>query len=255
MRALEIRQVKFGPDHPFTADILRPLAAIYSEARKFEESEKYYKKSLEIRLKYGEMNGHVAGIYNGMAVMYMDQKKYGLAEECLKKAYNIRKVLLGPKHSRTGQTLKHLASLYEKVGKFQESLDCAQQALEITVAVFGKEHFHATGILLRLGRTYMAMKQYSEAEKYLTEGFVPTEKKFGDHLNTSDFLIEFGKLAHARKEGPTVYRPYLERAAKIRKQAFGEKNEQYLSIVRLLEQSTRIFSRRTIKSECQTIYW
>lgn len=47
------------------------------------------------------------------------------------KALAIREKQFGPEHSRVGQTLKHMITLYEMQEKWQEALNVGNRALDI----------------------------------------------------------------------------------------------------------------------------
>lgn len=59
------------------------------------------------------------------------------AEEYFKRALKIREEQLGPSHSRVGQTLKHMITLYEMQEKFKEAIECGTRALTISENIFG----------------------------------------------------------------------------------------------------------------------
>lgn len=50
---------------------------------------------------------------NRLGTLYIEQSRFGEAEACFQRALAIRIAKLGPNHSRVGQTLKHLLTLYE----------------------------------------------------------------------------------------------------------------------------------------------
>lgn len=47
------------------------------------------------------------------------------------KALAVREKQFGPEHSRVGQTLKHMITLYEMQEKWQEALNVGNRALDI----------------------------------------------------------------------------------------------------------------------------
>lgn len=65
------------------------------------------------------------------------QANFVKAEAYFKRALKIREEQLGPTHSRVGQTLKHMLTLYEMQEKFTEALESGTRALAISEKIFG----------------------------------------------------------------------------------------------------------------------
>jgi hypothetical protein len=66
------------------------------------------------------------------------------AEAYFKRALKIREEQLGPTHSRVGQTLKHMITLYEMQERFKDALECGSRALTISENIFGSGTRHDT---------------------------------------------------------------------------------------------------------------
>ena len=66
------------------------------------------------------------------------------AEAYFKRALKIREEQLGPTHSRVGQTLKHMITLYEMQERFKDALECGSRALTISENIFGSGTTHDT---------------------------------------------------------------------------------------------------------------
>jgi len=100
---------------------------------------------------------------------------------------------LGENHSRVGQTLKHMLSLYEEQGELQKAIDAGERALRITEHEFGLDDLNVAGILLRLGHVYVLGAKYQDAIKCFNRCLeISTTKNGEQHPFTADIYYELG---------------------------------------------------------------
>jgi actin len=102
----------------------------------------------------------VSHILNRLGSLWVEKKSaseeehranFVKAEAYFKRALKIREEQLGPTHSRVGQTLKHMLTLYEMQEKFTEALESGTRALAISEKIFGVDHLLVASILMRMG--------------------------------------------------------------------------------------------------------
>eukprot|EP01121_Diplochlamys_sp_Union-15-3_P021687 TRINITY_DN890_c0_g1_i4.p1 TRINITY_DN890_c0_g1~~TRINITY_DN890_c0_g1_i4.p1 ORF type:complete len:225 (-),score=41.59 TRINITY_DN890_c0_g1_i4:77-751(-) len=96
--------------------------------------------------------------------MYFERSQYLKAEEHFLKALKIRVDKLGEYHSRTGQTYKHMITLYQVQEKYKEAIECGNKALEIAQRVHGQQSTHVAGIMNRLGHLTLESSSHVNQE-------------------------------------------------------------------------------------------
>ena len=108
-----------------------------------------------------------------------------------------------------------------RVGNFKKAAECGIQALQNTKVAFGEDHFHVSGILLRLGVLQYSLNQPEEAKASFERALAIRVKKFGqNHSYVADVYQEIGKMKmkqHQRDEA----REAFEKALKIREKECG----------------------------------
>ncbi|MBI3774866.1 MAG: tetratricopeptide repeat protein, partial [Gammaproteobacteria bacterium] len=80
-RALALAQTAFGVDHPYTADSLNKLGAVYEYREDFERAKQHYQAALDIlEQHYGPVNLEVATALNNLANVNVMQGEYAAGE-------------------------------------------------------------------------------------------------------------------------------------------------------------------------------
>jgi tetratricopeptide (TPR) repeat protein len=83
------------------------------------------------------IHSHTARSLSKIATGEERKNNFVKAEEYFKRALKIREEQLGPTHSRVGQTLKHMITLYEMQERFKDAIECGSRALTISENIFG----------------------------------------------------------------------------------------------------------------------
>lgn len=147
----------------------------------------------------------MAQVLTRLGALYSELNRFTEAEEVFEKALQIRIEKLGPTHTRVGQTLKHMLTMYEEqgitlimrsiqalaitqfVGSTEKALKAGTRALEITEARLGPDDPNVSSILIRLGRVYMRSHQYKEAKGYFKRALKIVQNKLGpEHHYAAD---------------------------------------------------------------------
>ena len=129
-RAVAIREMAFGPDHPDVAWSLNTLALLYDNQARYAEAEQYYKQSLLIRERtLGPDHPNVAQSLNNLAGFYRDRGRYAEAEQLGKQALAIREKVLGPNHPDVALSLNNLAVLFDTQTRYADALAIVQRTI------------------------------------------------------------------------------------------------------------------------------
>lgn len=106
----------------------------------YEESEKYYVKSLKA-LERDQNQAGLIGVKNLYGILLLKRGKFEQARLELSDCVELKEKLLGTKnHPDYGASLNALASVLHHQSKYQECLDLYEQAKSIIEKSAGKQH-------------------------------------------------------------------------------------------------------------------
>jgi tetratricopeptide (TPR) repeat protein len=221
-RALKIREIIFGEEHPDTARGLHNLANVYLELGNYAEAEKLYQSALTIKEKtLGPQDTSTAQTLHYRGVLNYSLGKYAEAATFYQRALAIRERNLGKDHIVTAQTLHNLGALNYSLGKYAEAATFYQRALAIRESKLGKEHSATAYSLNNLGQLYQVQGKYVEAEDFLKRALFIRERKLGEeHPDTAKSLNNLGEF-YVSQENDAKAEPFLKRALDIRVKKFG----------------------------------
>jgi len=129
LRALKIRELKQGKNHPQVASCLDSLAWDYQREGRHSEAEPLFKRSLKIReLKLGKDDPDVASSLDRLAELYKTQGRYSEAEPLFKRSLAIRE-LNRDKDQLPAGFLVPLALLYQAQERYDEAEPMLKRAL------------------------------------------------------------------------------------------------------------------------------
>lgn len=111
----------FGPEDPKVASAARNLAMLYCLQGKHADAEPLLHRSLAIMEKADPEHIETSAILEQLAGLCEVQGRYAATELILQRSLAIRERSLGPDHPHVANVLKHLAVLYEKIGKKDEA--------------------------------------------------------------------------------------------------------------------------------------
>lgn len=111
----------FGPENPKVASAARNLAMLYYLQGKHADAEPLLHRSLAIMEKADPEHIETSAILEQLAGLCEVQGRYAATELILQRSLAIRERALGPDHPHVANVLKHMAVLYEKIGKKDEA--------------------------------------------------------------------------------------------------------------------------------------
>jgi CHAT domain-containing protein len=164
-------------DYTFFLDY---VAKLYVEAEQYEEAEKLYLETQEIRLTtLGNTHLDYATALDNLAMIYQANGLYNKAEPILLTAKEIREKNSSKFHPDYAQTLDNLAWVYEQLGLYEKAADFYWQAKEIREKTVGKRNIDYANTLHNLAELYAKQKNYTQAIKLYEDCLTLTYKLEG----------------------------------------------------------------------------
>ena len=233
--ALDIRRTLYdGQDNLELAKTLNSLGVCLVGQKNYQEGEQFMQESFEMRtrlLQHDKNHPAIAGSLNNLGWCFMLQQRYEDAEENIQKALKMMRIHYACEdHSSTATVLVNLARLKLHQGKYDISIEYAQQSIAMNKKCFGDvDNLMISKALNIIGRCYYEIsssprrRNLAEANRYLTDAVEMMKRIFGRGIYPSlaDTLVDLGKC-HFREEKYTEAKANFEEALKIRRDVNGE---------------------------------
>ncbi|MBF6596583.1 MAG: tetratricopeptide repeat protein, partial [Thermaceae bacterium] len=195
-KAVGVRTVLEGAEHPDVAESLNDLGAVYLYQGLYALAEPLLRRALLIKERtQGQEHPDVAVAINNVAMLCYYQKKYSEAEPLFQRALALWSRLQGPDHSNVARTINNLALLYFAQGKYAEAEPLFRQALASWERTQGQEHPDVGRTLNNLAKLYRDQGRHAEAEPLFQRARSIREKTLGpDHPDVAQTLSDLAKL-------------------------------------------------------------
>ncbi len=177
--ALEIAEsvdsTMIGKEHYY---LYNNLGIFYKESKKKEKAKFFYQKALKVSRILKSLRAEL-GIKINLGSVASEEKNY---EKALSYYFDVVKIAdsLGMKlHSSISRG--NMAFAYYNQGKYQKSLQCGNEGLEILDGIKSDPHYrpiYRTNLLHTLGVSTMELENFNLAHKYLQEG-IEIANKYG----------------------------------------------------------------------------
>ncbi|MGL5631876.1 MAG: tetratricopeptide repeat protein [Azovibrio sp.] len=138
LRALNIWEKKFGPDHSEVADILNKLGVFYGKQERYTEAEELHLQALARQEKIAASTREESAItlvsmsLNHLGDLYTHQERYAEAEARYLQNIELSEKIFGPDYPFSYVTLKRLANLYSKTNREKEAEVLSKKAEVLT---------------------------------------------------------------------------------------------------------------------------
>ncbi|OMJ82940.1 hypothetical protein SteCoe_16274 [Stentor coeruleus] len=153
-----------------TADIWYQAGVMYQKLCKYEKSEEFYKKCLEIREQIlPPLHTHLAIIYTSMGSLYFDKLDYIQSEKFHTKCLEIMEQTLPPFHPQLAGIYMGMGNLYTKKKDFIKSDKFYTKCLEIQKQTLPPLHPQLAALYLNMGNLYCDMINYMKSEEFYTK--------------------------------------------------------------------------------------
>ncbi|MDC3308989.1 tetratricopeptide repeat protein [Crocinitomicaceae bacterium] len=130
-----------------------------------------------------------------------DDKNKLLAQNCYERAIEINMKLFGRSHPKIARSYENLASYYQKIEGFDNSIKFLNSALEILTNVYGNKSVQLIGPLRNFAETLVKMGDANTALEKYEEALRISKNHFGlIHQTTAILFQDMGKLLHIFKD-------------------------------------------------------
>ena len=222
-RALAIREVRLGPDHPDTARTLNHLANVLLNLSDYDQALALNKRALAIReTRLGLDHPDTAESLNNLATLLRYRGDLDRARALHERAVAIYETRLGEDHPLTAWSLIDLALVLRDQGHLEDACALYEQALGIFERRLGPDHPDTAHCVSRLATALTEQGDLERAIAVHQRALAIREARLApDHPDIAHSLTNFGRTL-------TVYgdldraRPLLERALHIRETRLGE---------------------------------
>lgn len=130
-------------DKRMMANAYNAYALALKKSGNYSEAEKYYKKAIENRLKYGFMMSELSKDYHNYGELLLAQKKYAKAHEYLNKAYFQYLKYYGIYSTHTAMCLNSLTDYYYQTNNYSKALEFSQKAIISSTNGFNNNNIFA----------------------------------------------------------------------------------------------------------------
>jgi CHAT domain-containing protein/tetratricopeptide (TPR) repeat protein len=179
-RAVTMREVALGPEHPDFAASLDTLGTLYVGAGNYDLAISVYQRALALREQVlgAEHQDLVISLVN-VADAYFRTRSYSNAEHLYQRAKAISEKVPGAKDVTTCKVLLGLANLYMETAAYDLAEPLYERALALQVRVSGAESLGTARVLNDLGGMYRNMGAYAQAKNLYGRALDIYEKKAG----------------------------------------------------------------------------
>ena len=184
-RALSIALIVHPQDKDLIALIYNQLGDIYRALRDYSMALDSYTLSLKYDIN---MARHVdlSNIYYNIGYLYIDLNQYETARVYFQEAQVIQKASLPPEHPAHSLCERGLAIAYLKSGDYHQALLMSQHSLDCALHEVPLD-FYSVGTGYReLGRIFMTMGDYTQAESLYRKALQFYRKKSTNHINIAN---------------------------------------------------------------------
>jgi tetratricopeptide (TPR) repeat protein len=242
--AIAIVERNAGPDNVNLARILHYLANLYRKYGRYEEAEPLYRRQLAIAEKADPSEPDLGTALNEIGVFFDETDRYAEAEAAYRRALTVEEKRLGPDARGIGPDLRNLATLYLKLGRYEEAdalvtraLVNAEQPIALkktdnpAIATERRNADIITGLTLRADLN-VARGRYAEAESDYRRGLAlaATVRESSPGIASAVLIKELAEL-YLKQERYTEAEPLFQRVLGIEEKAFGSNNHWVVEIL------------------------
>lgn len=250
-RALSLREVMLGPNHPDVAEALHALGALEHARGDFARAEPLYQQALALRqVALGFMHCDVAQSLHDLGVLYHDWGKPALGETYLRRALEMRKTLLGPWHADVARSL-YYATLTNIVITHKQALPIYQEALQIAENALAPEHPDVAHFYNVVSSDYYMLGRYDLAEEPAQRALQIWDTALGpNHPLVGRALITLGNVYRELGDFKRAEPLYL-RSLQIRETTLGP---GHFLLARSLEQLGKLYWQQKRYHEAEPLF-
>ncbi len=171
-QALAADSAWYGENHPDVATDLSSLSHVLILEKHYDEAELLLQRALSIQQhSYGEQHSEVASTWNEIGVLAYTRDQDDQAELSFRKALAIYTAVYGPNHQFVGLCYSNLIGVYMHRKDFPTAEQYAHKALDVYHRTLPEDHINPAIVHIKLGRSLLREKRYTEAEPESLKGY------------------------------------------------------------------------------------
>lgn len=196
LKAISIREEKFGDMHPDTNLSYNNYASMLSDIGQQDKALEYFEKVLHVETKIlGKNHYNTAITLHNMGLAYFRDTRYDQALEFYRRSLEVKLSTISENHASTSTSYLGIGAVYAALGKFPESVDNYEKALSIHRKTINEENSSAAYIYNNLGMSLVGMESYESGLEYLTKAKTIWEKDLGqDHERTTALKEDIARI-------------------------------------------------------------
>ncbi len=247
-KALELESKEQFVDAGVLASIQINLAAVYRAEARYSEAEPLYLKALSDREAILGLNHpDLINALRGLGLLYLNEGNLLKAEDFSRRGLGIQKTNLGK-----AQSMNDLAAILFAQGRFGEAEKLAKDILLLLPASPSQSSFEFGNSLNMLGRTNLAAKRYTIAEKHFREAALFFEKIGGsDSLAAAAAWMNVGRARAAQGDWQEAT-GLMERSIRTMKRSYGTDNHP--DIAAGLTNLAAVFEKRNNYGKAKSLF-
>lgn len=175
-------------------DLYNAVGIIYFRQKNYPKSEEYYLKELDKALLLND-SIYLASVYDNLAIVAENQMRFDEAIDLHKRAIQIAENLKDTTGIISGNN--NLGLAYKKKGKYDEALKQYDITYKLLLQTKPVDSLWLSYTALNMGNAYTKIKDFTKAEKYLTDGCKYLEK-VNDNMGVIDAYFNLFELSQAK---------------------------------------------------------
>jgi len=220
--ALELSELRLGPNHPSTAGAINNLAQQLQATNHLAEAEPLMRRALAIdEASYGNDHPAVARDLNNLAQLLQATNRLAEAEPLMARMVEIIETSCSNDHPNVATALNNLAGLLKTTNRLAEAEPLMRRALAIDEASYCNDHPNVATDLNNLASLLQDTNRLAEAEPLIRRALSIDETSYGnnhpnvarDLNNLAQLLQDTNRLAEAE--------PLMRRALAIDEANYG----------------------------------
>jgi len=176
------------------AGMLHQLGMVAQEQRQYKQAEEYYKKALEIFIRFNDRLEQ-SEAYHQLGYLAQEQRQYEQAEEYYKKALEI-KIEFNDRYKQAS-TYHQLGRVAQEQRQYKQAEEYFKKALEIYIEF--NDRFEQAITYHNLGSIAQEQRQYEQAEEYYKKA-LEIYIEFNDRYDQAKTYHELGMVAGEQRQ-------------------------------------------------------
>jgi tetratricopeptide (TPR) repeat protein len=243
-QALAIQRSVLGNRHPDCAETLNNLASLLAATGCTQESLVLLNEALEIdRLTLGPNHPLIAiGLHN-LGVLFQRAEQFIDAEESLLEAKRILVTAGQGEQAESAAILSTLASLYSTLGRYDEALECCQDAHAIQLVIFGKDHTSSLATVVQWSRL-LNLSGHPDAARLKLEDCIERQvTSLGEWHRDIAISSNVLGMVHLALGNNALAIPCFLRTLRIHRRRLGRRHRDYATTLNNLGEVCRRLGR------------